>query len=308
MADDHDGHAAVAEALAPKQSGSGDKIADGFDDHIVKPGAALGLDYLVYQMFGPLAATVGPGFIGGAAAENLAKNGNISIGPKKALEEMVTGTSMAGAGALALNKASTLPTIGLGGAINAFGQSISGGALAALGAAALVGPLIYYPVSHVVSTGKLEGLFTDLRKNYLRGLRTIPISLLGAAAAYAGIFAMAPYIAPAAALYLMSGYRTALSRENWGYMKAVGMSFAAPVAAAGALGYYLTTGIPKAAFQLGYNILRKGYSLALNVYGGATDLFDSFGKIAKKPIGTPIVRASRPAPAAAAGGGGGGHH
>lgn len=297
MADEHGGHGdpghgPVAQP-APKAAGSGDKNADAYEDFVIKPGIAVGLGYLAYKYLGLLGSIVGPGFVAGAAAEKLAKDGNININSNQILENMVTGTAMSGAAAWGLNAAKN---VALG------GTAATGAALGI--AASLVAPLIYFPLSYAISNGKLDGIGKDIKNNYLKGLRTIPISLLGAGAAYAGVFAMAPYIAIPAALYLMAGYRTALSRENWSYTKAVGMSFAAPVAAAGVLGYYLIGGTIKAGYQLVKNGLLQLYSKGLKVYEGAKDMFDSFGKIAAQPIGKPVPRVARAsAPASAAAGG-----
>lgn len=294
MADDHAEHGHPAQA-ASKPVPSGDKISNEFEDFVVKPGLAVGLGYLAYKYLGALGALAGPGFVGGAAAENLAKKGNINIPSGKILEEMVTGTAMSGVGAWGMNAAQKLPQ--LGGAISALGHSAASGSLAAAAAlgvgASLVAPLIYFPLSYAISNGKLEGIGKDLKNNYLKGLRTIPISMLGMGAAYAGIFTMAPYVAIPAALYLMAGYRTALSRENWGYMKAVGMSFAAPVAAAGTLGSYLLIGVPLTAALLAYSVINKGISLYYNATQAARDMLDSFGKQLSKPLGAPVPRGAR---------------
>lgn len=294
MADEH-GH---PQQTAPKQSASpDDKLANEYEDFIIKPGISIGLGWLAYKYLGMLGAVAGPGFIAGAAAEKLAKDGNLNLTSNQILGEMVTGTSLVGAAALGLKATKTMPKFGLDGMVNAFGYSVSAstlasGAVLGLGAS-LIAPLVYYPLSYALTNGKLDGIGKDLKNNYLKGLRTLPISLLGAGAAYAGVFAMAPYIAIPAALYFLAGYRTALSRENWSYIKAVGMSLTAPIAAAGATGYYLAIGIPKAAFQLAYNGIIKTSSLIQNVYTGAKDLFDSFGKITSKPLGTPVSRTPR---------------
>lgn len=305
MEDEHSEYEHPAQPNQKPQPVPGDKNADTFEDFVVKPGIAVGLGWLAYEYLGILGAVAGPGFVAGAAAEKLAKDGNINLTSDQILENMVTGTAMTGAAALGLNVAKNLPNLGLGGTLNAFGYSVSASTLAAGAAlaagASLIAPLVYYPLSYVLTHGKLDGIGKDLKNNYLKGLRTLPISLLGAGAAYAGIFAMSPYIAIPAALYFLAGYRTALSRENWGYMKAVGMSLAAPIAAAGALGSYLIIGVPKAAFQLAYSVINKGSSLIQDIYTGAKDLFDSFGGLMSKPLGKPVPRAAHgPAPNPAA--------
>lgn len=309
MADEHaeNGHPHPHETVPAAKPGSGDKNADEFEDFVVKPGIGMGLGYLAYKYLGTLGALAGLGFVSGAAAENLVKNGNINISSNQILENMVTGTGMAAAGAWGLSKASSMPNLGLSGTASALGYSVPASALATgaalAGTAALVAPLIYYPLSHVLSTGKLDGMGADLKKHYLKGLRTIPISAAGIGAAYAGLFALAPYIAIPAALYFLAGYRTALSREDWSYGKAVAMSFAAPIAAAGTFLGYLITGVPKAAFQLANSIYSKGSSLYQKASEGLRDVVDDVGRVFSKLPGTPAPvrqRAGSPAPAAPA--------
>lgn len=175
----------------------------------------------------------------------------VKLNPGTFAKEGWVGLALAPAVLGGLKVANVAPkAFGLEGAVSsAFGYTLPLSTLAVgattFGLLTLGLPLLYYPVSHILNEGKIEGMWTDLKKNYFKHPTTKTalntISSLAVMDAYSG-YTWTNYLATNAASYLTSflapyltvppiallglgigalavGYRLALSRHDLNYFK-----------------------------------------------------------------------------------------